>query len=293
MKRYVLFCLLLLLIFTNLAIAGKPDVRVTSAPPLRFAPLPMENREVVYKQFEPVRLYLEKITGKKVVFRFFDKYSHLLADFIDGGIDLAYLGPLPYVELRKAFPAAKPLVTFRETSGKNGYTCSLITLPEKKINLSAFSEKNIALTQPLSTCGYLSVNGILEKHGSSLEKNCYSYLERHDAVALAIVRSEFDLGGVKTAIAHKYAHLGIEILEETETFPGFALVSNTTTIDTETAETIREAFSTLQPNGKDKAMLSTWGKKLANGTVPATDRQYDIIRNFMKNIVIPEENNCQ
>ncbi len=293
MKKCIWFYRLILVFFSCLILAEAATATTKALPALRFAPLPMENREAIYKQFEPVRKYLEQITKRKVVFKYFDKYSYLLEDFIDGNIDIAYLGPLPYVELQKKYPNVTPLVTFRETSGQSGYTCSLIALSENNFDLSTITQKKIALTQPLSTCGYLSVNGLLQKHGSDLEANNYRYLERHDAVALAVVRAEFDIGGVKTAIARKYQHLGLQILEETETLPGFALVSNTTTVTTELAATIRKAFTTLEPTGKDKEMLSNWGKKLANGTVPAIDAHYDIIRQLIGDIVIPEKNNCQ
>ncbi len=293
MKKYIWFYGLLLVFFSCLILAEASTVTAKSLPALRFAPLPMENREAVYKQFEPVRKYLEQITGRQVVFEYFDNYFYLLKNFIDENIDIAYLGPLPYVELHNKYPNITPLVTFRETSGQSGYTCSLIALSDSKLDLSTITKKEIALTQPLSTCGYLSVNGLLKKHGSDLEANNYRYLERHDAVALAVVRAEFDIGGVKTAIARKYEHLGLQILEETETLPGFALVSNNSTITTELAATIRDAFTALEPNGKDKEMLSNWGKKLANGAVPASDAHYDIIRQLMGNIVIPEKSSFQ
>ncbi len=287
MKKYFLFYLLSLLLFPSLAIAETATVTATHQQALHFAPLPMENREIVYKQFEPLRVYLERITGQKVFFRYFDNYSSLLEDFINGGIDIAYLGPLPYVELRDNYPKVEPLVTFLNTSGKNGYTCSLVSLPENQINLSNITDKNIALTQPLSTCGYLSVNELLKKHGSSLEANNYSYLERHDEVALAVIRAEFDIGGVKTAIARQYEHLGLQIVEETEILPGFTLVSNKNTIDARLAARIRNAFTALKPNGKDKEMLSNWGQQIANGAALATDEQYDIIRTLRGNYRYP------
>ncbi len=293
MIRNVWLCSLFLLLFFGIAAAETSNNAVAEKSVLHFAPLPMENREAVYKQFEPMRVYLEKITGKKIVFKYFDNYAYLIDSFINGDVDLTYLGPLPYVKLRSRYSAAEPLVTFREVSGKDGYTCSLIALPENQLQLSEITEKKVALTQPLSTCGYLSVNGLLEKHGTNLEKNRYRYLGRHDAVALAVVRSEFDIGGVKTEIAHKYSHLDLKILEETDILPGFALVSNSTTVNRETAETIRKSFSALQPDGKDREMLSVWGKKLANGTVPATDKQYDIIRRLIGDVVIPEKGNFQ
>ncbi|PIE61117.1 MAG: ABC transporter substrate-binding protein [Desulfobacterales bacterium] len=293
MIKYVWLCGLFLLLFLDIAVAETSGEGGNAQTDLHFAPLPMENREAVYKQFEPIRVYLQKIIRRNVVFKYFDSYRCLLKNFIDGDIDLAYLGPLPYVELRNQYPDAEPLVTFREVSGKSGYTCSLITLSENPLQLSAVKGKRVALTQPLSTCGYLSVNGLLEKHGVYLEQNRYCYLGRHDAVALSIVRSEFDIGGVKTEIAHKYEHLGLKIVAETDILPGFALVSNNATVDPETTDTIRKSFGALQPDGRDREMLSGWGHKLANGAVPATDTQYDIIRKLLGDIVIPKKDKCQ
>ncbi len=267
------------------------DISAAQESVLHFAPLPMENREVVYKQFEPMRAYLQQTTGRKIIFKYSDSYRELLDKFTEGGIDLAYLGPLPYVELRKEDPKATPLVTFREVSGKAGYTCSLISLSDTHLDLSRLKGLKVALTQPLSTCGYLSVNGLLMKHGAGIEKNHYRYLGRHDAVALAVVRSEFDLGGVKTAIARKYEHLGIKILKKTDVMPGFALVANARSIDPDLAETICKAFSTLEPDGKDKEMLSGWGKKISNGAVRTNDEKYEIIRCLMGNSVIPSKGN--
>ncbi len=258
---------------------------------LHFAPLPMESREIVYKQFEPMRVYIQKITERKIVFEYSDNYLELLDKFTKDGIDLAYLGPLPYVELRREDPQAEPLVAFREMSGKVGYTCSLISFSDTHLDLSRIKGLKVALTQPLSTCGYLAVNGLLMKHGTSLGKNLYRYLGRHDAVALAVVRSEFDIGGVKTAIARKYKHLGIKIREETNIMPGFALVANTRTISPELAETICKAFSTLEPEGKDKSMLSAWGNKISNGAVRTNDKKYEIIRRLMGDAVIPYKGN--
>ncbi|PIE60448.1 MAG: ABC transporter substrate-binding protein [Desulfobulbus propionicus] len=280
LKYSYFFCVFL---FLSVGIAGaEPAI-------LRFAPLPMENREVLYKQFEPMRIYLQEVTGHEILFEYSDSYQVLIDKFMQGAIDLAYIGPLPYVELRKKYPDATPLLAFRETNGTAGYTCSIITIAENRPDLSNTEGLKVALTQPLSTCGYLAVNKLLKKHGSDLEKNHYRYLGHHDDVALAVVRSEYDIGGVKTAIAHKYEHLGLQILEETEVMPGFALVSNNTTVSPDLAEAIRNAFSSLQPAGKDKEMLAKWGKKISNGAVVTSDDQYDAIHRMLESNILPKK----
>ena len=272
-------CALLSIIVTGTATA--------QAETIRFAPLPMENRETVVKQYRPMVLYLEKSLNVTIEFVFADNYADILNNFIAGQIDLAYLGPLPYVELRAKDSQAEPLVHFNEASGQPMYTCAIVTLADSPLQLQGLKNKKIALTQPLSTCGYLSVNGLLREQGGSLEDNRYTYLDKHDAVALAVVRGEFDAGGLKTAIGKKYGHMGLKILAETAPMPSFGLVGNRATMSTTTMQALREALTKLAPVAGDKEMLATWGENIRYGAVAASDKDYDVVRKFKGNGSIP------
>lgn len=257
---------------------------------IRLAPLPMENRETQVRQFRPLALYLEDQLKVTVELVFSEGYQELLEKFIGNHVDLAYLGPLPYVELKARYAKAEPLVHFNEASGKPAYTCAIIAFAEHPSSLSQVRDRKIALTQPLSTCGYLSVHGLFKEHGSSLEDNRYTYLDKHDAVALAVVRGDFDLGGVKTAIAKKYSHLGLKIVAETEPMPSFGLIANTATLSTHQVEAIRRLLSRLDPAGADKSMLAGWGENIQHGATLATDQDYELVRRFKGGVSIPTTN---
>ncbi|MGE4559164.1 MAG: PhnD/SsuA/transferrin family substrate-binding protein [Desulfobulbus sp.] len=258
--------------------------------PIRFAPLPMENREAITLRFRPMMQYLEQQLGRPFVFDFSESYQTIVEKFQTGKIDLAYLGPLPYVELRAKDPHAEPLVHFREASGNPKYTCAIVALADSPINLQGLRDHRIALTQPLSTCGYLSVNGLLQERGGSLANNRYRYLNKHDAVALAVIRGEFDAGGLKTAIGRRYAHMGLKILAETPPFPGFGLIANQETLSRETREAIRQAMVQLDPAGADKAMLTRWGGSIRYGAVTAADADYQAVRTYKGQLEIPTDN---
>ena len=261
------------------------------ARPLVFAPLPMENRETVIKQFMPLASYLGRVLGREIVFDINDSYDRILEKFRRGEIDLAYMGPLPYVALKIGDEHAAPLVHFNEPSGEPFYTCALISLADKAIDTASIEDRRIALTQPLSTCGYLSTSGLLRERGADLAKNLYRYLNKHDAVAMAVVRGEFDLGGLKTAIARKYAHLGLAILAETRPLPSFALVGNAGTLSAEDMDGIRDALARLDPSGKDREMLQGWGDNIRHGAVPASDGDYAPVRDLLGGQSIPETGN--
>ena len=258
--------------------------------PIRFAPLPMENRETVVKQFEPMVQYLEKHLQQPIEMVYSDSYEEIIEKFIAGGIDIAYLGPLPYIELRGKYHQAEPLVHFNEQSGKPKYTCAIVTMADSALDLGRLNGRRIALTQPLSTCGYLSVAGMLRDRGSDLEDNSYRYLDKHDNVALAVVRGEFDAGGLKTAIAKKYSHLGLIIAAETPELPGFGLVANRANLPEATVQALRELLTATETTITGQAMKKAWGDNIRYGAVPASDADYEPVRLLKGDAVIPTRN---
>ncbi|MDP1607285.1 MAG: PhnD/SsuA/transferrin family substrate-binding protein [Rhodocyclaceae bacterium] len=120
------------------------------------------------------------------------------------------------------------------------YTCALVASAETRITPKAIKGKTIALTQPLSTCGYFVADTLLRQAGGALEHNRYRYLGRHDAVALAVIRGEFEVGALKTSIA------------ESGLLPGFLLAANAKTIKVERLAQIRQALLEA-----DTAVLAT------------------------------------
>ena len=258
---------------------------------IRFAPLPMENRETVVQQFRPMTTFLEQRLNVTIAYVYSDNYADILAKFRKSQVDVAYLGPLPYVELRSAYPQAQPLVHFKEKTGRTTYTCALVTIPDADFDIRDAGNRKIALTQPLSTCGYLSASGLMRGGGSSLEKNFYRYVGKHDAVALSVIRGEFDAGGLKTAIARKYAHMGLQILAETPPLPSFALVGNTQTLSPALISRIRQELIALDPGGQDKPLLFSWGDNIRFGAVMASDDDYQVVRDLLAGAIIPAKGN--
>lgn len=257
-----------------------------AAEPLAFALLPMETPETVTIQWKPALDYLAKVLGTPLRIDYSDSYAAVLEKFEAGKLDLAYLGSLPYVALKECFPAAVPVVHFNEMDGQPNYTCAIVALAERKLKADDLRGKTIALTQPLSTCGYLATDSLLRRAGSDLEKNRYRYLDRHDAVAIAVARGDFDAGGLKTAIGQKYAYVGLRVIAESPPLPGFALITNGARLSPERIAAIRTALV-----GADAAQCATWGDNTKHGVVPAADKDFDALRKLRARADIPEKGN--
>ncbi|WP_178861406.1 PhnD/SsuA/transferrin family substrate-binding protein [Thiomicrorhabdus cannonii] len=249
---------------------------------IRFAPLPMESLETMTREYLPFMDYLEKGMQRPFEMVYHKSYEALLEGFMAGKIDIAYLGPLPYVALKSKYDATKPIVEFLDENAQTSYTCALVKFAGDPLDLNAPATKKVALTQALSTCGYLSVESLLQNHHQSLESPSFSYdyVDSHDKVALKVILGEYRIGGLKTQIAKKYQHLGLRIIEETGPMPGFLLVGNSKTLDEATLQKIRDLILRMNPqsNPQAKEITKSWGPKIKNGAIPAQDSDYDSVR---------------
>ncbi len=257
-----------------------------SAETLKFAPLPMESPETVAGQWKPLLEYLKKSVGIELVIDYSTSNDEILGKFEAGKLDLAYLGPLPYLRLKDRFPPARPLVIFHEADGRPSYTCALVVAADSDLRPEQLTGRKIALTQPLSTCGFFSISGLLQQAGIRLEEARYRYLGPHDAVALAVAGGEFDAGGLKSAIARKYTSLGLRIIAETAPLPGLALVANGARVSEERMEAIRRALLAA-----DETVRKTWGDNIRHGLSAAVDEDYAGARKLPYRDPIPTQGN--
>lgn len=253
---------------------------------LIFAPLPMKDIDSIYSQFSPMIKYLEKSLNVQVKIDHNNSYDVILQKFIDGKIDIAYLGPLPYLALESQYTHVKPLVNFKNKEGKVSYTCSLVSFMTNSIDIKNISNEKIALTQPLSTCGYLFVNNILKKSDVNLEENRYRYLGKHDEVALSVIRDEFKFGGLKSEIAKDYYHLGLEEVAHSESIPNFILVGNSKTLNKEELLNIKNKMIQI-----DKKELSLWHKSIKYGAKETNDSDYIHLKEIIDSTKIPHKGN--
>ena len=94
---------------------------------LTFAPLVTKDIEEINTQFLPMIKYLEKKLDVKIQIDYNSDYDALLEKFINGKIDITYLGPLPYLTLEERYPNTIPLVNFKNEKGEVSYTCSFVS----------------------------------------------------------------------------------------------------------------------------------------------------------------------
>lgn len=276
-KRMCKFIILLILLSSYLFSDNKTIV---------FAPLPMKDKKTIYNQFSPMIKYLENKLNSKIKLDYNSSYEQILKKFIDGKIDIAYLGPLPYLSLESKDKDLVPLVNFKNKSGNTSYTCSFVSFITNDYPKEGMKNTKIALTQALSTCGYLFVNDILNKSNINIEENKYRYLGQHDKVAKNVIIDKFKYGALKTDIAEEYFHLGLKELKRSKPIPNFILVANTKTLEKEMIDKIKQSIISI-----DKKKMSSWHKSLKYGTKETNINDYDHLRRIIKSTKIPLKSN--
>ncbi len=260
-------------------------------PVVRFAPLPMASLEQMTREYLPFLDYLEKRTGRRFELAYHASYDELLKSLAAGEVDLAYLGPLPYVVLTEQTDSIIPIVQLLDSKGASDYTCAIVHFADHPAHLVHVGRPHrVALTQPLSTCGYLAVERYLNQHQHSLESDLYeyTYAGSHENVAMGVILDDFDLGGVKTQIARRYQHLGLRVVDETDPVPGFVLVANRDTLATDFVDLIRESMLTLHPreDERDRNLVRAWSANLRYGARMVDDQAYESIRKQWRELKI-------
>ena len=255
----------------------------TQESPLRFAPIPMASKAHMVQEYLPFLDYLETHTGKQYELAYYASYADLLDGFVADEIDLAYLGPLPYVALTERIGHVSPVVQFLDNIGQKSYTCALVGFADQQALGKHIGKGDapIALTQPLSTCGYLVMNDELKKRtGLGLESYDYVYTGSHEAVALGVILGQQILGGMKTLIARQYHHLGLRVLGESSHMPGFMLVANEHTVPAAFIQTLIDRLTALDPlhDPIDRDTVLSWSDNLCCGAVEVDVEAYDAIR---------------
>lgn len=234
---------------------------------VNFAPLPTKKASKNIEDFLPMSTYLESKIPIKINYIYKRDYQDILDGFKDASIDMAYLGPLPYISLKREYKFVEPIISFKQENGLNKYRCVLAKFKEDEFTKD--SQIKVALTQPLSTCGYFMSSFLLkEKFNIDLSKEKYEYQMSHTNALLGVVKGEFLLAGATESIAKQFESLGVEIIAKSELLPGFCLVVNTKTLTRNQIKSIENTLLEIQNKDELKGILS-------NGIVKAHEQDYD------------------
>lgn len=260
--------LLLCMLFAPLSWAAEPIV---------LAVHPYKSTSSLLKAFGPMADYLSQKLGRDVKLEISSNYEAHVQRIGENRVDVAYMGPAPYVNLVKKH-GQKPILARQQINGQSIFQGKIIIRQDSSITeLAGLQGKQFAFGDPGSTMSHLVPRYMLIKAGVPVDKLAgHAFLGSHDNVALGVLAGDYDAGAVKEAIYEKYQPRGLKALATTTAIPEHLFVTRSD-MDGETIASLRRAMQALHLSEQGRQILAGI-KKGVTALEPAEDKDYDVLR---------------
>lgn len=279
--------MLLLVVFICVTAANAtPADQPAGQEPLILGIHPYLPHDEIITRFTPLANYLARAIGRPVEVRVGRDYKEHINAIGDGTIDIAYMGPAPYVEMVKKF-GKKPLLARQVINGDPYLRGEIIVRQDSPFRtLADLRGKCFLFGDINSTMSYILPQRMLERAGIPLSKlGSYQSLEGHKNVALAVLAGSCDAGAVKSEVFHEYESRGLRALAELPLVADHVFVASTR-LPTSLVIKLRELLMALNelPEG---APIMTGIHPEMTALVPAKDSDFDKLRVLMKSKFTP------
>src|SRR5687768_3507497 len=275
-------CLVLSMAFFACGDSGK------AVKTLRVGFVPSEDAQQVMQNAQPIVEILRKKLAMEIQPFVATDYTGVVEALRVNKLDIAFLTPASYVLAKNE--ANVTVVLKSERKGSPFYYAAIITRAGSGIEkLADLRGKTFALGDPLSTSANVFPRKMLHEVGIDPGRDFKQilYSGGHDATVLAVLNGKVDAGatyanspdGKDTAwmryLKNPEDVKKIQAIAFSEPIPADNLVVNAN-LDESIAKKVEEIFLQLSGDPKGKQMMRDLYQ--IDGFVPATDRDYDSVR---------------
>ena len=276
---------LLLILLLPLVGCGGPS---NSPKILRVGFVPSEDAQQVIQNAQPIVEILQKQLGMEVQPFVATDYTGVVEALRVNKLDVAFLTPASYVLAKNEANVRVALKSERQ--GSPYYYAAIITRADSGIkSLEDLRGKTFAFGDPLSTSANVFPRKMFHDHGIDPVRDFKHilYSGGHDATVLAVLNGKVDAGATyanspdnqDTAWARYLKKpediRKIRAIAFSEPIPADNLVISGS-LDERIAKKVEEIFLTLSRDPQGKKMLRDLYQ--IDGFVPATDKDYDSVR---------------
>lgn len=259
-----------------------------SAKVLRVGFVPAEDAQQVMQNAQPIVDILQKQLGMEIQPFVAADYTGVVEALRVNKLDVAFLTPASYVLAKNE--ANVKVVLKSERKGIASYYAAIITRADSGIQrLEDLRGKTFAFGDALSTTGNIFPRKMFKERGIDPVRDFKQilYSGGHDATVLAVLNGKVDAGatyanspdGDDTAwmryLKNPEDVNKIRAIAFSEPIPADNLVINGN-LDEAIAKKVEEIFLQLSGDPKGKQMMRDLYQ--IDGFVPATDRDYDSVR---------------
>ncbi len=181
--------------------------------PLTLGIHPFQSARVFQRQFSPLVEYLSHRLDHPVELRIGSSYREHIECVGRDLVDIAYLGPLGYVEIVDRYDL-KPLIAGPKDNGSPFFNGVIFTRADSGIvSLADLKGQPFAFVDPHSTMGSLLPAFVLSQSNPALlTRHRYRFLNTHENVILGVLCGDFIAGAMKEAVFDNYKQNGLKEL---------------------------------------------------------------------------------
>lgn len=249
--------------------------------PLILGVHPYLPHDELVSRFTPLANYISRSIDRPVVVRVGRTYDEHIKAIGGDKIDIAYMGPVPYVEMVAKY-GRKPLLV-RQVINDSPYLkgeivvrndSPLRTLADLKGKCFLFGDVN-------STMSYIMPQHMLEDAGVPLTMlGDHKFLEGHENVALAVLAGTCDAGAVKHEVYEKFEPKGLRVLAELPRVYDHLFVTSAR-LPLPLVRKLQKIMLALNELPEGKAIMTKIHPDMT-ALVPPKDREYNNLRTLMK-----------
>jgi phosphonate transport system substrate-binding protein len=267
--KWALLCLLLFLYVAE--VAGEE---------LILGVHPYLHATTLMERFTPLADHLGKTLGVTVRVKVGGSYSDHITAVGHGEVDIAFMGPAPYVRLVDRF-GERPLLGRLRFNGTAHFQGVIAVPVSSNIrSLEEISGKHFAFGDPESTMSTLVPTYMLRQAGVEIaDLGGYAHLENHHNVVLGVLLGKYDAGAMKAEVFHSYRERGLKALAWSPEVSSHLFVANPA-LSEELIGRLRQAMWDLHKTPEGLQVLDSV-KKGTTALVPVQDRDYANLREIL------------
>ncbi len=277
MQNLLRFTLAALFFLATVASATQP----AGQKPLILGIHPYLTHDELITRFTPLAQYIAHSIGRPVEVRVGRDYAEHINAIGNGAIDIAYMGPSPYVEMVEKY-GKRPLLARQVVNGDPFLRGEIIVRKDSPLqSLAELKGKCFLFGDVNSTMSYILPQRMLEDAGIPLMSlGRYKSVEGHRNVALAILAGDCDAGAVKSEVFQEFEPKGLRVLAKLPLVYDHLFVASAK-LSPGLVETLRSLMLKLNKLPEGKAIMAAIHPKMTALVLPE-DSDYNSLRAMMK-----------
>jgi phosphonate transport system substrate-binding protein len=242
---------------------------------------PFLDRSELLRRFAPLADYVGERVGRPVEVRIAQDYEQHIEDIGNDRLDIALLGPAPYVVMRDRY-GPKPLLARLEVNGRPELMGHIVVREDSQLrSLEDLRDHGFAFGDPRSTMSSLVPRYLLLRVG--IRERDFGFVLRlpgHQDVALAVLSGDVDAGAVKQEVLEAYRAQGLRSIAQSPPISEHLLVARNG-LDPALVARLRDSLLEMgqQPEGRRVMQGLQPG---VTGLVPVRDEDYASMREVLR-----------